>query len=416
MAEPEVAMAENQIPPQALSDIRILDFTHSIAGPYCTKMLADYGAEVLKVERPRAGDMARKSGPFPDDEPHPEKSGLFLHLNTNKRGITIELKSVAGQQIVRQLVGEVDVVVESFRPGVMEQFGLDYESLRLMNREVVMTSISNFGQTGPYQEFKGSEIAFYGMGGEMFTTGISEREPLKMGGDVVQFQAGATAAVATMGAVFAARLHGIGQHVDVSIMETQIGSIDRRMSRLIAYQYTGETTHRQSLNNTAGYPSGFYPCKDGYVEITGGPTYFPRIVKMLGEPDFLNDPKWYEPGAQQDDDLKSEFEGFFYPWILDRTKREVWLVAQEARVLSGPLNTIGDLQNDSNFSDRGAFSDIGHPETGTLRYPGRPFIMGKTPWSIRRPAPLLGQHNREILTGLGYTDYEIVSLRDQGVI
>ena len=409
-------MAETQIPPQALSDIRVLDFTHGITGPYCTKMLADYGAEVLKVERPHGGDMTRRSGPFPDDEPHPEKSGLFLHLNTNKRGITLDLKSVAGQRIVRQLVREVDVVVESFRPGVMGRFGLDYDSLRAMNREVVMTSISNFGQDGPYQGFKGSEIVFYAMGGEMFTTGISEREPLKMGGDVVQFQAGATAAVATMGAVLAARLQRIGQHVDVSIMETQIGSIDRRMSMLVAYQYTGETSHRRSINTSAGYPGGFYPCKDGYVEITGGRTYFPRIVKMLGEPEFLSDPKWYEPGAQQDDDLKSEFEGFFYPWILDRTKQEVWLAAQGARVLSGPLNTIGDLQNDSNFSDRGAFSDIVHPETGTLRYPGRPFIMEKTPWSIRRPAPLLGQHNREVLTGLGYTDAEIVSLREQGVI
>ena len=126
------------------------------------------------------------------------------------------------------------MVVESFRPGVMARLGLDYDSLRSMNSEIVMTSISNFGQSGPYRDFKGSEIAFYGMGGEMFTTGVAEREPLKMGGDVIQFQAGATAAVATMGAVFAARLQNIGQQVDVSIMETQVGSIDRRMPLLIA--------------------------------------------------------------------------------------------------------------------------------------------------------------------------------------
>ncbi|MCH8309728.1 MAG: CoA transferase [Chloroflexi bacterium] len=405
-----------QTPPQALSDIRVLDFTHSIAGPYCTKMLADYGADVLKVERPDGGDMTRRSGPFPDDEPHPEKSGLFLHLNTNKRGITLNLKSATGRQIVQQLIREVDVVVESFRPGVMARLGLDYGSIRATNPGVVMTSISNFGQNGPYRDYKGSEIAFYGMGGEMYTTGVAEREPVKMGGDVVQFQAGATAAVATMGAVFAARLQNIGQQVDVSIMETQVGSIDRRMPLLLAYQYTGEISQRQSVNASGGYPGGFYPCKDGYVEITGGRTYFPRIVKMLGEPEFLKDPKWYQHDAQRNEDLKAEFEEFFYPWILDRTKQEVWLAAQEARVLSGPLNTIEDLQNDSTFIDRGAFAEIEHPQAGTLRYPGRPFIMEKTPWSIRRPAPLLGQHNREILTGFGYTDDEIVSLRQQGVI
>ena len=409
-------MAENHIPPQALSDIRVLDFTHYISGPYCTKLMADYGAEVLKVERPDGGDMARRSGPFPDDNPHHEKSGLFLHLNTNKRGITLNLKSAEGQKIVRQLVREVDVVVESFRPGVMARLGLDYESLRNMNSEIVMTSISNFGQSGPYRDFKGSEIAFYGMGGEMFTTGVAEREPLKMGGDVIQFQAGATAAVATMGAVFAARLQNIGQQVDVSIMETQVGSIDRRMPLLIAYQYTGEVSQRQSLNSAGGYPGGFYPCKDGYVELTGGRVYFPRIVKMLGEPEFLKDPKWYQPGAQQDDDLKAEFEEFFYPWILSRNKQEIWMAAQDARVLSGPLNTIEDLQNDSNFIDRGAFAEIEHPKAGTLRYPGRPFIMEKSPWAIRHPAPMLGQHNREVLIDLGYTDDEIVSLRQQGVI
>jgi crotonobetainyl-CoA:carnitine CoA-transferase CaiB-like acyl-CoA transferase len=378
--------------------------------------MADYGAEVLKIERPDGGDMTRRSGPFPNDDPHSEKSGLFLHLNTNKRGITLNLKSDEGRQIVRELVREVDVVVESFRPGVMGDFGLDYDSLRAMNSGIVMTSISNFGQNGPYRDYKGSEIAFYGMGGEMYSSGVAEREPLKMGGNVIQFQAGATASVATMGAVFAARLQNIGQQVDVSIMETQVGSIDRRMSLLLAYQYTGEISKRPPLNSTGGYPGGFYPCKDGYVEITGGRTYFPRVVKMLGEPDFLKDPRWYEPGAQQNDDLKAEFEEFFYPWILDRTKQEVWMAAQEARVLSGPLNTMEDLHNDTNFIDRGAFADIDHPQAGTLRYPGRPFIMEKTPWSIRRPAPLLGQHNREVLTGLGYTDDEIVSLRQQGVI
>ena len=145
----------------ALSDLRVLDFTHYIAGPYATKLLADYGADVLKVERPGIGDSARRMGPFPGDVPHPEKSGTFLHLNTNKRSITLNLKSPEAQSIVKQLAREFDVVVESFRPGQMAAFGLDYAELRSINPQIVMTSISNFGQTGPYRDFKASDMIIY---------------------------------------------------------------------------------------------------------------------------------------------------------------------------------------------------------------------------------------------------------------
>jgi len=401
---------------QALSDIKVLDFTNYISGPYCTKLLADYGADVLKIERPDGGDGSRRLGPFPDDVPHLDKSGLFLHLNTNKRSLTLNLKTESAKQVVRSLVKDVDVVVESFRPRTMEKFGLDYATLSSINPRLVMTSISNFGQTGPYRDYKGSDAIFYAMGGEMFSTGVEEREPVKMADSIVLYQAGATASVATMGALFAARLQGVGQHVDVSIMETQIGSIDRRLSMLVAYQYTGEISGRRPLENAGGYPQGVYLCKDGYVEITGGGSYFPRVVKMLAEPEFLKDPKWYTPEAQQDERLKAEFEDYFLPWILSRTKQEAWHAAQEARTISAPINTMEDLNNDANFDERDAFAEIEHPEAGQLRYPGRPFIMEGSPWSVRRPAPLLGQHNEEVLTCLGYSKDEIVKLRQQNVI
>ena len=404
------------MPDQALSDVRVLDFTHYIAGPYCTKLLADYGADVLKIERPDGGDGSRRLGPFPNDEPHPEKSGQFLHLNTNKRGLTLNLKTETARNIVRELVKDVDIVVESFRPGTMEGFGLDYESLKSINPDLVMTSISNFGQTGPYKDFRGSEIIFYGMGGEMYSSGLEDREPIKMGGNVVQHQAGAAASVATMGALFTARLQDVGQHVDVSIMETQVGSIDRRMTMLIAYQYCGEVSKRVPFG-TLGYPIGVYLCEDGYIDILGGGLiYFPRVVKMLGEPELFKDPKWRTSTAQRDLDLKAEFEEYFIPWCLERTKYEIWYTAQESRVLSGPINTMEDLANDPNFNERNAFAEIDHPEAGRLKYPGRPFIMNESPWSIRRPAPLLGQHNEEVLTGIGYTKEDIVRLREQNAI
>ena len=394
----------NPLPPMALSNMKVLDFTHYIAGPYCTKLLADYGADVIKVERPGSGDGARAMGPFPNDEPHPEKSGTFLHLNTNKRSIALDLKSANGQRAARKLAARADVVVESFRPGAMERFGLGFESLSADNPALVMTSISNFGQTGPYRDWRGSELIFYGMGGELYSTGVAEKEPLKLGGTVGLYQAGAVAAYATLGAFMSAQDGGAGQHVDVSLMETQAGSIDRRMSMLLAYQYNGKISRRTPMGEASGaggYPSGVYPCADGFFQITGGGNYFVRVRDMLDEPDELAGDEWLTPEAQANEDMAGLFEAVFYPWILERTKYELWERAQQSRVLSGPLNTMEDLLNDEVFHRRGAFAEVERDEVGTLTYPGRPFIMGATPWAIRRPAPLLGEHTGEILAEIG---------------
>ncbi|MCI0794516.1 MAG: CoA transferase [Chloroflexi bacterium] len=403
------------MPDMALAGIRVLDFTQYVAGPYCTKLLADYGADVIKVERPGQGDGARRMGPFPGDIPHPEMSGLFLHLNTNKKGITLDLKQPAARNIALQLVKEVDLVVESFRPGTMDAFGLGYDALRGINPQLVMASISNFGQTGPYRDFRLADIMVYGMGGEMCSTGLEEREPIKLGDNVLLYQAGATASVATMGALYMALEQGIGQQVDVSIIETQIGSIDRRMSQLIAYQYTGDTTGRTGAG-MGGYPSDAYPCEDGYLQVSSGGRYFPRIASMLGDPEFLNDPKWQADSAQADPGLKEEFEAHFLSWTLQRSKTEAWHVAQDSRVLSAPLYTMEEVARDPVLLERGAFADIDHPVAGQLRYPGRPFIMDQSPWAVRHPAPLLGQHNQEVLLQLGYSREDIVLLRQQGAI
>ena len=159
---------------QPLSDVRVLDLTHGISGPYCTKLLADFGADVIKVERP-GGDYARTLGPFPDDIPHPEKSGLFLFLNTNKRGIVLDLKTPDGVEMLKKLVRDADILVENFRPGVMSSLGLGYETLSAINPNLVMTSISNFGQTGPYRDFLATELTLFAMGGAMNRTGLQDR-------------------------------------------------------------------------------------------------------------------------------------------------------------------------------------------------------------------------------------------------
>ena len=405
----------------ALAGLKVLDFTHYIAGPYCAKLLADYGADVIKVESP-AGDGARRIGPFRGDAPHPEKSGLFLHLNTNKRGVVIDLKRDESADLVRSLASWADVVVENFRPGVAERLRVGYEQLSAINPRLIYTSISNFGQTGPYRDYRGSEIVFYGMGGEMPSTGLADREPLKLGGNVGLYQAGAVAAVATMGAILTGSFapdgdDAPGQHIDVSILETQLGSVDRRQSALLAHQYTGELSHRPASGGSGGYPNAVYPTADGYLQINGSRMYWPRAVAMLGNPPELNTERWQDPASQGNPAMQDEFESdHFLPWLLERTNAEAWQAAQESHVLSGPINTMADIDVDPSFNSRGVFTQADHPAAGRLRYPGRPFIMNQSPWQLRRTAPLLGQHTAEILAELGYDDAAIAALVDSGVV
>jgi crotonobetainyl-CoA:carnitine CoA-transferase CaiB-like acyl-CoA transferase len=401
----------------ALADITVLDLTHYIAGPYCTKLLADFGAEMIKVERPDGGDPARRYGPFPHDEPHPEKSALFLHLNTNKRDITLNLKTAAGRDLLRALVQHVDVLVENYSPRVMPSLGLGYETLKRLNPRLVMTSISNFGQTGPYRDYKAQDILIYAMGGPMHQTGVPERPPLKMAGNLMQYQAGAMAATATMVGIFAAATQGSGQHIDVSLFETQAGSVDRRTTFLTAYAYAGEQARRQHSGPLGIFPRGIYPCLDGYIYIHTSNEWWPRLVQMLERPDLLTDPRFATPAARLRTDYQAEFDAIFYPWLLERTKQEIMERAQAARVLATAVNTPQDVLQDPHFRARDFFVEVMHPDAGQVKQPGAPFRMSETPWRIRRAAPHLGQHNEEIYGGLlGLSQEELVVLREQGVI
>ena len=401
---------------QVLSDIKVLDLTWYIAGPYCTKLLADYGADVIKVERPPDGDPARKMGPFFKDDHHPEKSGLFLHLNTNKRSITLNLKSEWGQGVIKELVKDADILAESFSPRVMPSLGLDYETLEKINPKLLMTSISNFGQTGPYRDFKASELIIYGMGGAMNQTGLPEQEPLKKGGNVIQYQGGTMAAIATMMALLIARGEGIGQHVDISLMETQLGTIDRRMAQLLAYQYNKATTPRGDPRDIRIYPTGAFPCADGYFEISAIGMLWPTVARMLDMPELENDPRFSSPLAQQIPGNREQFEELWYPWIMERTKKEIVAKGQEAGVLCGPINNMEEVLNDPHWWQRGFWAQIEHPVTGKLTYPGAPIKAEEMPWVIRRPAPLLGQHNEEVYGKLGYTKEQQVTLKGKGLI
>ena len=395
---------EERPEPQPLSDIRIVDLTHGIAGPYCTKLLADFGADVIKVERPDSGDYARSLGPFPNDVPHPEKSGLFLFLNTNKRGITLDLTSDEGIEALKQLVKDADILVESFRPGVMASLGLDYDTLKGINPNLVMTSVSNFGQTGPYRDYKASELTLFGMGGRMYALGLPERYPLKLGGNHVQYQAGNNAAMATLFAWHGQRYEGMGgQRVDVSILETQMASINGRLTSLVNYQYNGERGRRRGPSTRGGYPQGHYPCKDGYISVSGGGQRWPLTVAALGMPELLEDPRFAPPFGQQSMEGKEEFErDIWLPWLMARTKQQAVAECQVQGLLIGANNTIDEVVDDNPQLDaRDYFTEIDHPVAGRFRYPGAPILTEGRWWRIRKPAPLLGQHNREVLEADG---------------
>ena len=400
----------------ALSDVRILDLTRHVAGPFCTKMLADYGADVIKVERPNGGDVTRRMGPFPDDVPHPEKSGLFLHLNTNKRGVTLNLKSATGKRMLMELVKQVDVVVENFAPRIMPSLGLAYEDLEQINPQVILVSISNFGQTGPYRDYKASEIVLHGMGGNLRSLGLPEREPVKYGSHVALRQSGLIGAAATMAALFTREARGEGEHVDVAIVETQAGSQDRRAPQLITAQFVNQVFPRRAPGATMA--SGTFPCKDGYVNVTGGGSRFPRALEMIGRPELIEDPRFATPEARL---VLENSEAFnreaLMPWLMQHTMQEVWSMAQKAHVLSGPIYTSKTLMEDNHFRDRGVWVDIDHPVAGRYTYPGRPIIMGESPWQLRRAAPQLGEHNEEVYgAALGYESQDLARLRGVGVI
>ncbi len=397
----------------ALSDVTVLDLTHYVAGPACTKLLADFGASVLKVERPE-GDPCRSLGPFFGDDPHRERSGLFLHLNTNKRSVTLNLKSSLGVEIVRELARDADVVVESFRPGVVDRLGIGFEALRALNPRLVMTSLSNYGQTGPYRDYAGTDLVLYAAGGPMATNTKDERYPLRLPGESTQMHAGYVAAVATLTGLFG--VQDGGRHIDCSIFESQAASVDRRLTMSLAFQYHGYQFPKSDARGQ-GYPQGVYPCKDGFVNIWGGMQFFPLAARMMGMPELASDAYWAPREAQLDPQKQDEFDAIFLPWITERTKREFLTLARKAGILSGAVFTVEDLARDPHFEARAFFQETSHPATGPVKYAGPIVKMPASPAGVRTAAPLLGQHNEEVYGGqLGFSRQELAQIRRMGVI
>ncbi|MDO8671573.1 MAG: CoA transferase, partial [Dehalococcoidia bacterium] len=302
---------------------------------------------------------------------------------------------------------QADVVVEDFSPGVMSGIGLGYADLELIKPDLIMTSITYFGQTGPYREFKGHDMIGLALGGLMYITGLPDREPLKAGGSQAGLQAGINAAVATLTALYCRDLTGIGQHVDVSVVEC-IASIME--SATLMYSYNGWTKHRTGARHSWAYPSTILPCKDGYVHVHGSNDW-EIISSFMDEPRLL-DPKLREGPARSGDD----FDALAMPWLKQRTKQEIFESAQLWRLPFAMVCAVDEICDDPQFKARDFFVEVDHPEAGPLAYPGAPFRMTETPWRCGR-APLLGEHNTEVFgTRLGLTHEDLVRLKELGVI
>jgi crotonobetainyl-CoA:carnitine CoA-transferase CaiB-like acyl-CoA transferase len=398
-----------------LEGIRVLDLTQGIAGPFATKHFSDYGAEVIKVERPGVGDLSRRLGPFPGDRPHPEKSGLFLTLNTGKQSVALDLKTTTGQHILRRLAEDADVVIESFRPGTLERLGLGPDVLREVSPRASLVRVSNFGQTGPYRDFNADDMLLYAMGGVLYVTSAEGRDPVKIGLYAPLFLAGNVIAAFTMGAFFGARRRGLGERADISIHEILATSMDRGGTNLVAYQYSGDLYFQpRTPQRSSALPVGVYPCADGYIHIILQLQWWPRFCTMIDRPDLVNDERLV-PNLL-DINYAPEVDAIFFPWVLSKTKQEAMEAGQAVGVPVAAMNTMRDVINDPQLKERNFFLDVDHPEAGATRLPGLAVRMTGTPGEVRR-APLLGEHTFEVLTQrLGYTAEEVAMLGQQGVI
>lgn len=389
-----------------LGDLTVLDLTQGIPGAYCTKLLAGLGARVIAVEPP-GGSALRATGPFAGDEPHPERSGPFLYLNTAKESVTLNLATASGQAIARELALRANVLIDDFPIGVMAKYGLDRASLAAAHPRLISVSITPFGRTGPYRDWLINEIVAEALGGLMYAVGLPEREPLKIGGNPVLYNAGGAAFSATMAAVWQRDATGEGQEIEISIHEATVLT---QIHASIQAAWIGENPGRRS--------SDVLPAKDGWVAaglaMGVAPETWPAVCKLMDREDLVDDPRFATGAARREH--RDALNEIVAAWVRDQPKVEVYHRLQRLRSIAGYVATTADLYASRQLNERGFFQEIDHPVAGPARYPGPPFRVGGAPWTEGR-APLLGEHNRSVYgSELGYTRDDLVRLREEGAI
>lgn len=387
-----------------LAGIRVLDITQGISGPFAAKVMAVMGADVVKVEPPE-GDVSRSQPPFLGDDPHPEKSGLYLYLNTNKRGITLDLEQPAGQGILRRLYEWADVVFEDAPPGWLASRDLGYATLERVNAGAVMVSVTPFGQYGPYRDYQATDLVALALGGLLYISGEPAREPLRLGGHPSEYFAGLSAFSGAMIALHHRNATGEGQHVDVSQVE---GIATAQGYSSLGHGYIHED--RKRMNSFAP----MFRAKDGFVGAMFRQDNWADFCAMMGRPDLVTDPRFADQMARRDH--SDELNAIVAPWMAEQRKEDIYHAGQAKRMPMGYICDAADLMASEQYRVHEYFTTLDHPVTGPLQYPGMPMRWGEDRWDLRR-APLLGEHNQEVYCGLlGHTAAELVLLRNTGVV
>lgn len=399
----------------ALAGIKVVELGQLVSAPYCAKLLADYGADVVKVEPP-GGDLARSWGPFPGDEPHPEKSGLYQFVNTNKRGVTLDVTTEAGRELFLRLLEGADVLVENNAPSWMRERGLDYAAIAERFPDLVMISITPFGQTGPYSDWTGCDLnAFHLSASGHRYCGRPGEAPLQHGTFSADLYGATTAATWGLAAVVGRGRVGGGQLVDVSCAEA-IAATFVGGQNIGGYAQDGIYDRRTGVSMGLAAPAAILPCKDGHVwMLVLEPGQWDGLVKIMGNPE------WAQPEMFRDMFVRGENKDFIHAmteaWTADYTKAELQDMCQAEGVPTTAVYTVAEAAEHPHLSERGYIAEVEHPVLGTLKTLGAPAKLTGTPGGPHTAAPLLGQHNEAVFGGeLGVSATDLERLRADGVI
>lgn len=387
----------------ALHGVRVLDLSQGIAGPFAARLLGDHDADVIKVEPPRTGESGRTLAPLKVDAPAPEQSLLFQYLNWNKRSVALDITQAVGQRTLRALIERSDILIESFRPGYLDSLGLSVDKMLVWNPRLVVTSITNYGQTGPYAHYEASDLTLQAMSGIMQISGQVDREPLKHGLSQSYYCAGLTGAYASIMAYTAAQQDQFGEHVDVSIHECLASELVLNESY---YAFLGAIQGRRAIvqDPFAGEPIA---TRKGYVAFqTGGGAPFETFAELFDRPEFLEKRFTSPPERER---RVPEVRALLEECVADRDAKEVFLAGAKKRLLLGVVQGASDLLQCEHLEERKAFANVSHPDTDTnLRLPAELTKLSLTPTALRRRAPRLDEHRHEILVELlGLNESEV---------
>ncbi len=394
---------------QALQDLKVLDLTRVVAGPYAGSILGDFGASVLKIEVPGRGDDARGYGPYENGE-----SMYYANLNRNKKGITLNLKADAGKEIFLKLVKDADILLENYRPGVMDKLGLGYETLRGLNPRLIYGALSGFGSYGPYSQRPGYDIVSQGMGGLMSITGAEGGEPTRSGNAMGDILGGMNLVIGVLLAVHARDLTGVGQRIDISLVDSVVASLENAYVR---YFKSGQIPERTGNAYASIAPYDTYMAKDGWVILACGnqKLYEKFCTEVLDMPWMITDERFLTvPLRVKNNKLQ---KAYIEKWSMQYTVDEIVEKMLGKGIPAAPLYDVKQITEDAHIAGaREMFIEVEHPVIGRSRVNGNPVKLMDMMPRINYPAPTLGQHNEEVLEALGYTKQQIEALRAEKII